>query len=313
MNISSIGSKKSQAKPRRINKFEERAAYLFLLPWLIGVVVFILGPALATGVISLTNWNMITQPAWVGLSNYGKMLGDANFWQSIRVTLYYLVLSVPALSIGGLLVSLLLNQRLPGMNFIRTVLYLPAVLSGVAVAVLWLSLLNPDAGVINSTLRALGIANPPNWLNDAQWAVPAVVLISLWGVGGNAIIYLAGLQNISPALYDAASIDGANDIDKFFSITLPLLTPTMFFVLITNLVGAFQVFDIAFILGGSRGGRGGSLLFYLLYIWNEGFRSSRMGYASALSLVLIVFSSIVIIVVVNTSNQWVYSEIEEKI
>jgi multiple sugar transport system permease protein len=295
-----------------MKKLEEKAAYLFILPWMIGLIAFILGPALATGVISLTNWNMITPPAWVGLANYAKMLGDANFWQSIRVTLHYLILAVPTLSIVGLLVSLLLNQRLPGMNFIRTVLYLPAVLSGVAVAILWISFLNPDAGVINNMLRALGIANPPNWLNDAQWAVPAVVLISTWGVGGNAIIYLAGLQNIPPALYDAASIDGANDIRKFFSITLPLLSPTMFFVLITNLVGAFQVFDIAFILGGSRGGRGGSLLFYLLYIWNEGFRSSRMGYASALSLVLIIFSSLVVVVVVNTSNRWVYSEVEEK-
>ncbi|MGA2503161.1 MAG: sugar ABC transporter permease [Anaerolineales bacterium] len=312
MNISITKLKERRHQPWKKNNLEEKAAYLFLLPWLIGLMVFILGPALATGVISLTNWNMITQPAWVGPANYIKMMGDANFWQSIRVTLYYMVLAVPTLSIVGLLVSLLLNQRLPGMNFIRTVLYLPAVLSGVAVAVLWLSLLNPDAGVINSALRALGIANPPNWLNDAQWAVPAVVLISLWGVGGNAIIYLAGLQNIPPGLYDAASIDGANDIHKFFSITLPLLSPTMFFVLITNLVGAFQVFDIAFILGGSRGGRGGSLLFYLLYIWNEGFRSSRMGYASALSMVLIIISSLVIVVVVNTSDRWVYSEVEEK-
>jgi multiple sugar transport system permease protein len=312
MNISITNLKERRHQPQGNNKLEEKAAYLFLLPWLIGLMVFILGPALATGVISLTNWNMITQPAWVGTANYVKMLDDANFWQSILVTLYYMVLAVPTLSIVGLLVSLLLNQRLPGMNFIRTVLYLPAVLSGVAVAVLWLSLLNPDFGVINSALRALGIAHPPNWLNDAQWAVPAVVLISLWGVGGNAIIYLAGLQNIPPALYDAASIDGANDINKFFSITLPLLTPTMFFVLITNLVGAFQVFDIAFILGGSRGGRGGSLLFYLLYIWNEGFRSRRMGYASALAMVLIIFSSLVIVVVVNTSDRWVYYEVEEK-
>lgn len=304
--IAFVAIEKSHGRSRQTARYEERAAYLFLMPWLIGMLIFTLGPALATGVISLTNWNMITQASWVGVDNYRQMLVDRNFWQSVRVTLNYLVLSVPSLSIAGLLVSLLLNQRLPGMYFIRTVLYLPAVLSGVAVAVLWLSLLNPDFGAINSILRALGLVHPPNWLTDPNWAVPAMVLIGLWGVGTNAIIYLAGLQNIPPELYEAASIDGANDIRKFFSITLPLLTPTMFFVIITNLVGAFQIFDIAFILGGSRGGRGGSLLFYLLNLWNEGFRNGRLGYASALSWVLIVFSSIVVIIIVNTSERWVY-------
>lgn len=189
---------------------EERAAYLFLLPWLIGLVVFLIGPIIASVIISMTDWNLVSSPQWVGLANYQEMLfDDRNFWQSIRVTLYYTLLSVPLFMVSGLGLSLLLNMRLQGMNWFRTLLYLPSVLSGVAVAVLWVSLLNPDLGAVNWVLRGLGVANPPRWLSSPQWAVPSVVLMGMWGVGGGAIIYLAGLQNIPPQLYEAATIDGA--------------------------------------------------------------------------------------------------------
>lgn len=288
---------------------EERAAYLFLLPWLFGLLVFLLGPIVASIFLSMTNWNLITTPRWVGFSNYHQMLfDDYEFWQAIRVTLKYIVLSVPLYLVAGLAVSLLLNMKLWGMNVFRTILYLPSVLSGVAVAVLWLTLLNPDLGVVNQMLRSVGIANPPGWLNDPSWAVPSVVLMGLWGVGGGAIIYLAGLQNIGPHLYEAAAIDGAGAWKRFLHVTIPMLTPTLFFNFITGLIGAFQVFDVAYILGGPRGGTSDSLLFYLLYLWNAGFSEGRFGYASALAWVLVILAAIVIVITFRTADRWVYYE-----
>jgi multiple sugar transport system permease protein len=293
----------------RLARQEERAAYLFLLPWLVGLVVFLLGPIVASVLISMTSWSIITEPQWVGLANYREMLfEDRNFWHSIRVTLYYTLLSVPLFMVAGLGLSLLLNLRLRGMYAFRTILYLPSVLSGVAVAVLWLTLLNPDLGAVNWLLRGLGVANPPRWLSSPTWAIPSVVLMGLWGVGGGAIIYLAGLQNIPPQLYEAAEIDGAGPWQRFVHVTLPLLTPTLFFSLITGLIGAFQVFEAGFVLGGSRGGRSGALMFYLLNLWNEGFRNGRMGYASALAWVLVFLAAIVILVTFRTSDRWVYYE-----
>jgi multiple sugar transport system permease protein len=295
----------------RMAQAEERAAYLFLLPWLLGLVLFLLGPIVASVLLSMTNWNIITQPDWVGLANYHEMLfEDRKFWQSMRVTLYYTVLAVPLGLVAGLAVSLLLNMRLRGMYLFRTILYLPSVISGVAVAVLWISLLNPELGAVNQFLRWVGVENPPRWLGSPTWAVPSLVLIGLWGVGGGAIIYLAGLQNIPPQLYEAAAIDGAGRWASFRHVTLPLLTPTLFFNLITGLIGAFQVFDTAFILGGSRGGASGALNFYLLNLWNEGFRNGRLGYASALAWVLVVLAAIVILVTFRTSDRWVYYETE---
>jgi multiple sugar transport system permease protein len=298
----------SAGKLGRLARKEEQAAYLFLLPWLVGLLVFLVVPVVSSLGLSFTNWNLITPPQWVGLDNYVDMATDFNFKNSIWVTLKYTLLSVPIYMVAGLALSLLLNVRLRGMNFFRTVLYLPSVLSAVAVAVLWLSLLNPDVGAVNQILRAIGIAKPPRWLLSPDWAVPAVVLMGLWGVGGGAIIYLAGLQNISPHLYEAAEIDGANSVQKFFNITIPMLTPTLFFVLITSLIGAFQVFDAAYVLGGSRGGRSGALLFYLLNLWNEGFRNGRFGFASALAWVLVVAAAVVIYVTFKTADRWVYYE-----
>lgn len=295
----------------RMAREEERAAYLFLLPWLIGVVIFLIGPIIASIYLSMTNYNLITEPHWVGFANYREMFfDDRNFWQSIRVTLKFTVLSVPLYMVTGLAISLLLNMKLKGMYLFRTILYLPSVLSGVAVAVLWVTLLNPELGAVNWLLRSIGIANPPRWLSSPDWAVPAVVLMGLWSVGGSAIIYLAGLQNIPPQLYEAAEIDGANAWQRFRNITLPMLTPTLFFSLITSLIGAFQVFEAGFILGGSRGGRGGALRFYLLNLWNEGFRNGRLGYASALAWILVLLAAIVIFITFRTSNRWVYYEHE---
>jgi multiple sugar transport system permease protein len=259
----------------------------------------------------MTEWYIIREPVWVGLQNYQEMFfHDRQFWQSIRVTLKYTLMSVPLYMAAGLGLSLLLNLKVKGINAFRTILFIPAVLSGVAVAILWVSLLNPDVGALNWILRGIGIANPPRWLGSPTWAVPAVVLIGLWGVGGGAIIYLAGLQNIPPQLYEAAIVDGANSWQRFWFITWPMITPTMLYVLLTSLIGSFQMFDVAWIMGGTQGGVGGSLRFYLINLWNQGFRDGRMGYASALAWVLVLMAAGIILAIFRTSGRWVYYEYE---
>lgn len=288
---------------------EERAAYLFLLPWLLGLVLFTGGPIIASFIISLTSWSIITSPEWIGTENYRELWSDWKFWQSVRVTLRYILLSVPLFLVTGLALALLLNAKVRGIGIFRTILFLPSVLPSVATAVLFSTLLNPDLGVINWALRNLGVSDPPRWFLSPTWAVPSVVLVGLWGVGGGAIIYLAGLQNINPQLYEAATIDGAGPWRKFWDITIPMLTPTLFFVLMTSLIGAFQVFDLAFVLGGgTQGGASESLLFYLLNLWNEAFGNGRMGYGSAMAWMLIVAAAAVILVLFRTADRWVYYE-----
>ncbi len=288
---------------------EQRAAYLFLSPWLLGLLAFWLIPIGASVLISATDWNIISSPHWVGAANYREMFtDDRNFWLSIRVTLKYMFMSVPLYLVLGLALSLLLNLKIRGINLFRTILFVPSVLSGVAVAVLWVALLNPDVGAINEILRALGMSNPPRWLGSPTWAVPSVVLVGLWGIGGGAIIYLAGLQNISAQLYEAAALDGAGPWQRFRFVTLPMITPTLLFVLLTGLIDAFQVFDTAFILGGAQGAIGDSLRFYLINIWQEAFMNGRLGYASALSWMFVLAAAAVILVIFTTSGRWVYYE-----
>jgi multiple sugar transport system permease protein len=310
MNLSALTPLKKITKDSRpLSKLalqEERAAHLFLLPWLLGVSILLMIPILASIFISFTKWNLLNPPVWVGLENYQDMLTDPDFYNSMGITLKYISLSVPIYTVTALALSVLLNQKLKGIYIFRSVMFMPSVIAGTAVAVMFAMLLNPDAGVINEGLRAIGIANPPRWLASVQWAVPAVVLMGLWTIGGGTIIYLAGLQNIPPHLYEAAEIDGANAIQKFWYITLPLLTPTIFFNLITGLIGAFQVFDAAYVLNNRA--RRGALNFYLLNLYNESFRESRFGYGSALAWVLVIISAIAILIIFRTSERWVYYE-----
>lgn len=284
--------------------------WLYLLPWLVGAVLFTVGPAVLGLVMSFSNWNLLFPTTWVGLDNYEEMFtDDYRFWMSLRITAFYLILSVPIYLVVGLSAALLLNQRVWGIRMFRTILFLPSVLSGVAVAVLWMLLLSGENGAVNTVLRNLGVENPPQWFTDPSWAVPAIVIVGLWGVlGSGAIIYLAGLQNISPAMYEAAMIDGAGAWRRFWSITIPLLTPTLFFMLLISIIGAFQVFDTAFTISGGRGGDG--LRFYLIYLWEAGFRDGRLGYAAALSMVLFVIGTVVVLVLLKTQDRWVHYEDE---
>ena len=308
------GRSASSAERRRRDRRQTLSAYAYLSPWIVGMVVFLAGPLVFSLYLSFTDYSLGIPAQWVGLANFTEMVSeDFRFWLSLRITGVYLLLSVPIYMVFGLLGALLLNQKVWGIRTFRTILFLPSVLSGVAVAVLWQQLLNPDVGVVNTLLRGLGVAHPPGWFTDPDWAVPAMVTTGLWGVvGGGAIIYLAGLQNINPGLYESAMIDGAGVLRRFFHVTLPMLTPTLFFTLLTSIIGAFQIFDTAYTIGGANGGNGNSLLFYLLYVWQAGFRDGRLGYAAALSWVLFVIGALVVVVLMRTSERWVYYENEAR-
>jgi multiple sugar transport system permease protein len=276
---------------------DERAALLFLLPWLVGLVAFLILPLIWGIWISLTDEQIVKVGAFVGLENYREILtDDPLFIQSLGVTLRWIVLTTPLFMVCGLGLALLLNQRLPGMFVFRTILFVPSVLSGVAVAVLWVVLLNGDLGAVNQILRLVGIEDPPNWFRDPDWAMPAVAVMGLWGIGGSAIIWLAGLQNIPPHLYEAAGIDGAGEVAKFRHVTIPLLSGTVFFVLINLLVDALLIFAPIFIASGGTdtGGPNNSLLFLMYYIYRKALIEGDLSYAAALAWLLTILGAAVV-------------------
>jgi multiple sugar transport system permease protein len=307
-------SRTTSPKTRRtgLARAEERAALLFLTPWIVGVVLFLAIPLVYAVWISLTDEQLLRPGDFVGLDNYATILGsDPAFWKSVSVTFTWVLLVTPLFMIAGLAVALLLNQKLRGMNIFRTILYIPAVLSGVAVAVLWFVLLNGEFGAVNQGLRAIGIENPPYWFEDPSWAMPALAIVGLWGVGGNAVIYLAGLQNIPPHLYEAASIDGAGHRAKFRRITLPMLSPTLFFVLLNSLADAILAFPAAvFVISGGtfRGGPDDSLLFAMYYIYRKVFIEGLMGYGSAVAWLLTISGAIVVFAAFRLERRFVYYE-----
>jgi len=280
--------------------------FIGLSPWLVGFLLFTLGPILASIFFSMTEWTITSPPEWVGFANYKRMFfDDPLFWQALKVTLLYVAYSLPIKLVFGLALALLLNVKVPGMNFFRTIFYIPAVISGVAVSMMWLWLLQPDYGAINSLLSLVGIQGP-GWFWDPDWALFSVALMSVWTVGSGAVIYLAGLQNIPPHLYEAAEMDGAGPVSRFFNITLPLLTPTLFFQLIIEMIESFRVFTQAFII--TRGGPLNATYFYMLYLYEEAFQNFNMGYASAMAIVLTLIILSATVLIYRTSNRWVYYE-----
>ncbi len=284
------------ARPRGLPG-EGKVAFVFLLPWLVGLVVFLAAPLIWAIWISTTDEQIVRPGSFVGVANYEAILtDDPLFLQALGVTFRWILLTTPLFMAGGLLLALLLNQRLPGMFLFRTILFVPAVLSGVAVAILWFVLLNGELGAVNQILRAIGIEDPPNWFRDPDWALPAVAVMGLWGVGGSAIIWLAGLQNIPPHLYEAAAIDGAGEIAKFRHVTLPLLSGTIFFVLINLLVDSLLIFAPIFIASGGTqsGGPNNSLLFYMYYVYRKAFVEGDLGYGAALAWILTILGAILV-------------------
>lgn len=282
--------------------------YLFILPWIIGFIGLQAGPLLFSLYGSFTNYDVTSQMDFVGFKNYIKAFTfDPLFWKSLYNTLFYVVLSVPLTTFGSMLIALLLNQKIKGMRFFRTIFYLPAVLTGVAVYLLWMQLLSPT-GLINDVLSVFGIQGPA-WLLDANWTKPSLILMQTWSLGGGMLLYLAALQGVPPSLYEAAEIDGATAFRKFWHISLPSITPVVFFDLVTGTIGGFQVFQQAYVMtDNGKGGPQNSLLFFNLHMWNEAFTSFNMGYAMSMSWVLFVIVMVITLVNIKLAPRWVHYE-----
>ena len=295
-----------------ISQREAAAAYLYTTPWVIGFIIFTAGPMLTSLYYSFTEFNIINPPVWVGFDNYINLFKNPIFWQSVKVTFYYASLALPLGLIVGFVLAVLLNQEIWEQKVWRTIYFLPSVIAGVAVALMWVRLLNPNIGLINTLLRQIGIQGP-GWLQDPQWSIPSLVLMSLWGVGGGMIIYLAGLQGIPTALYEAAKIDGANVLQRFRHITIPMMTPIIFYNLILGLINTFQLFTEVFVATGSGGagnlgGPARSTMVYNLYLYLNAFRYFDMGTASAMAWILFLFILIITILLFRSSEFWVYYE-----
>lgn len=300
--------RKSHAITRRAIR-RNLDGWLFASPWIIGFILWTLGPMIASLWISFTEWDLISSPRWVGLANVTAMMDDKLVAQALKVTTLYAISSVPIHLVAGLLLALMLNTDIKGLKFYRTAFYMPSVLSGVAVALLWRWLFSVEFGLFNTMLSYVGITGP-SWLGDPKWALPSLVIMSVWGVGSGALIYLAGLQGIPTDLYEAAQVDGATGWGRFWYVTLPMMTPVLFFQLVTGLIAALQIFTQAFIM--TDGGPNNATLFLLLYLYRNAFEYFRMGFASALAWLLFVYILVLTLILFRLSDLWVYYEGEEQ-
>lgn len=286
---------------------ENLSGYLFISPWILGFLIFTLGPMIASLVLSLTEWDLIGPPKLVGLANYRQLVQDELFWQSLKVTAFYSFGRTPIVILVGLAAALLLNQKVRLLSLWRLIYYLPVVLPPVAVSLLWMWIYNPEFGVLNWFLWSLFRIQGPAWLQDEVWVLPSLMAMAVWGaLGSNMIIYLSGLQGISAELYEAAAIDGANGWHKFRSITVPLLTPIIFFNLVMGLITSFRIFTQAYVM--TQGGPRNASLFYVYYLYQHAFRRFQMGYASALAWVFFLVVMCFTLLVFRSSRAWVYYE-----
>jgi len=301
--------KHARKKLSKLARREELQGYLFILPWLIGLFGITLFPMLFSLYGSFTDYDVTSRMNFIGIDNYARMFADDPlFWKSLYNTLYYVALMVPLTTIGSVLLALMLNEKIAGMRVFRTIYYLPAVLSGVGVYFLWIQLLNPSTGLINTMLGWAGIPGPA-WLSDPMWTKPAIIMMKLWSVGGGMLLYLASLQGVPSQLYESAKLDGASAFRRFWHITLPMISPVIFFDVVTSFIGGFQIFQEGYVMTDSgNGGPMGSLLFYNLYMWNQAFGLFNMGYAMAMAWVLFVIVLVLTLINLRMSKRWVYYE-----
>jgi multiple sugar transport system permease protein len=284
---------------------EELYFLLFLSPFIIGFLVFTAYPLLSSLYLSFTDFNGINPAKFIGASNYFHITRDDLFWQSIKVTVYYTLLSVPISLVLSLFFALLINKKIPFQNFFRTSLYLPSMVSGVTMSLLWLWLFNPQIGLINFLLSKLGINGLP-WLADEKTAIPSLIIMSFWGMGGGMVIFLAALKSVPMTLYESATIEGAGGLRKLWNITLPMISPVMLFQLLMNLIGSFQIFIPAYVM--TEGGPHYSTWFYVYYLYKSAFSQFRIGYSSALGWILLIAVSLLSFVIIKSSNKYVYYE-----
>jgi multiple sugar transport system permease protein len=300
-------------KPRARRRKGQRSAYLFLMPWMAGALLVTIGPMLASLVLSFTNYNLLGSPQFVGAQNYKQMFtSDPRFWHASGVTLEYVVIGVPLQLALALAVAMLLNRGLRGMSFYRSFYYLPSLLgSSVAVALLWRQIFGAD-GLVNQALALVGFHHLPNWVADPTWSLGTLVALHVWAFGSPMVIFLAGLRQVPAQLYEAAAVDGAGAWRRFSSITIPMLSPVVFFNLILQMISAFQTFTQAYVVSGGTGGPVDSTLFFSLYLYQRAFTDFDMGYASAMAWVLLVVIGLFTWLAFATSGRWVFYEGEKE-
>ncbi len=307
----------------RLYRSEATAGLLFATPWFLGFIIFMLGPMFVSLVFCFCEYDVLHPAKFVGLENFKKMFGfinvagdetrsilpaDPYFWKSLWNTFYITIIGVPLGLVLGLAIAMLLNTEIRGISIYRTCFYLPSIVPIVATAILWMWLLNPQIGWVSAFLRWLGIESP-NWFDDARSAKPALILMLLWGSGSSMIIWLAGLKGIPRHYYEAAAIDGCNSFQAFLNVTLPLLTPYIFFNLIMGIIGYLQIFTQAFVVSSPpTAGPGDSLLFLVFYLFNNAFSYFKMGYASALAWILFVITLFLTLIQIKLAPRWVYYE-----
>ncbi|WP_309127375.1 sugar ABC transporter permease [Microbacterium sp.] len=289
-----------------LQRSEQRAGYLFLSPWMLGLIAITLGPMIASLYLSFTDYDFLTAPEWIGASNYERLFRDPRFHQALLVTFRYVIVSVPLQLAAALLIAIALDRGMRGLALYRSAFYLPSLLGGsVAIAVLWRQVFGAD-GLINSViLKPLGIEGP-SWIANPDTALGTLIILNVWTFGAPMVIFLAGLRQIPSMFYEAAEVDGAGRLRRFWSITLPLLSPIIFFNLVLQLIGAFQSFTQAFIISGGRGGPSDSTLFYTLYLYMQGFGDFDMGYASAMAWVLLLIIALFTLLNFLVSKFWVF-------
>jgi multiple sugar transport system permease protein len=303
-------TKAKTPEEKRLRKKEasrdNKAGYLFLLPWLIGLVLITLGPMLASLYLSFTNYSLIQAPKWTGLENYARMLSDPRLHQSLKVTFLYVFVSTPLQLAVALAIAILLNEGMRGLPFYRSVFYLPSMLgSSVAIAVLWRNMFESD-GLVNQILRLVGLNVKISWIGDPSYALWTIVLLHIWTFGSPMVIFLAGLRQIPGMYYEAAAVDGATRWTMFRKITLPLLSPIIFFNLVLQIINAFQSFTQAFVVSNGTGGPSDSTLFYTVYLYQRGFVQFQMGYAAAMAWLLMVIIAAFTAINFFLSKYWVF-------
>jgi multiple sugar transport system permease protein len=306
MGVLSTGVKK---KFHSIEKRESRVFYIMISPWIFGFFGFTLIPMAASAVLGFMDWDYIADPVFKGFGNYFTLFTDEYFYISLRVTVIYSIFSVPLSLMIAFILALLLNAKIHGLSVFRTLFYLPSLVSGAASSILWMWMFNPEFGVINTILGYISIRGP-EWIFSKYWALPSMIIMSLWGVGASMLIYLSGLQGIPTELYEAARIDGASRRTILFRITLPMMSSVIFYNLIIGIIGTFQTFTQAYVM--TSGGPSYATYFYVYYLYNNAFKNFRIGYASAQAWVLFFIIMLLTLVVFRSSSMWVYYETEAK-
>ena len=276
----------------------------FISPWLIGFFLFTLVPILLSFYYSFCNYSLIQKPVFIGLDNYRGLMHDPIFWKANWNTLFYAVAALPLGLIIALILALLLNVKIRGQSIYRTIIFLPSLIPAVASAMLWLWMFNSKLGLVNYVLRGIGFTDPPGWLTDVHWALPSLILLSFWGIGNTVVIFLAGLQDVPVELFEAANLDGANKLQTLRHVTLPSLSPVIFFNLIMGIIGTLQVFVLPFIM--TQGGPARATYLYTEYMYDSAFTYLKMGYCSAMAWLQLLLVLALTAIAFSTSKHWVH-------